>query len=420
MNRKKKKGNLLKKCVVISFLLIISFISLLNGGQTAKAASDYRNWKQFEGEWADQIYITYSDKGKFGDHVGMENKSKGYGTIADWGCYLVSLSMQIAKSGTATDADFDPWDFTTHMNKGGYMSKDDDSLIQDDGSGVSKFTDGKFRKKDRQEVAGKSKDDIRDMLKQALDAGLYPIVRMELGGGGKHFVAIDKVEGDKIVMMDPGSSSDDLFDKYWGKIDQIRTYESDVPSNKANGTTTTEKVTEEEQEKIKIALKGWDEGSIAGMPPNRDWEEEPVPIVNYSELETHEKESIEKWKKEVEDAKNVNIVTINRVITMIFGIGLMLFSLVYLIAYVFDRITITEFRAMEALTRNRISVSSTGESTFFKGMNNYPKLINTRDLIMIEVLLIGLSVLIVNGGIYTVIKLILDSINYIIELFGIG
>jgi hypothetical protein len=429
--------NILKKLVMISlsFIICLFYLDLnvnityaddnvdySNKGSTIDSdgvgggdpSKDYANWKQYEGDWADRVYVSKSGKYKFGDHVGSANKNKVAGTVADWGCYLVALSIQIARSGSKTE--FTPWDFIEYMHNNHYMVKDDegyDSLVGNDKDGVSGFTNGKFRVHNPSTVNINSTSELKKTIQAALDAGFYPIARINYGNGGYHFVAIDSINGDKITMFDPGSSSTDLLDKYGGKVDQVRVYESDTPSNATGGTSSSSSTSNED---INLAAFQWDEGKIAGMPKPRDWEEEPVPIANYSDLTQSDKDSLEKWKDEVKNQHETDVVTIDRVLTMILGIALMLFSLVYLLAFVFDRITITEFRAMEFITKNRLSVSGTGESTFFRGMGGYPKLINIKDLIILEVLMIGVSVLILNGMVFGIVGWFIDQIVKLINM----
>lgn len=383
----------------------------------------WENWKQYEGSWSDILYVSKSHGYKFGDHVGKANEAKGWGTIHDWGCYLVAMSIQIARSGAKTG--FTPWDFVKYMHNNGFMNKADDSEVQNEKGGVSGFTGNKFRVHNpfKLEVGGKSKSAKIKAIKTALDSGLYPIVRINRGSSGYHFVAINKVSGNTVYTFDPGSSSNDLFKKYGNTVDQIRVFESDVPSNKADGsaqggkaTSPKSKPSSDPNETVDVSTYAWDEGKIPGMPKPKNWNEDPVPISQLKDLSSDETDSLEKWKDENQQFDENTAVTVDRVITMIMGIAMLLFSLVYLVAFVFDRITITEFRAMDFLTKHKLAVSATGESTFLRGGHTYPKLVNTRDLVIIEFLMIGVSVLILNGGIFAIISWVVSTIQYLQSL----
>ncbi|MGF2715502.1 N-acetylmuramoyl-L-alanine amidase, partial [Bacillus cereus] len=353
MKRIKNHMNLLTKVLLIVPIAFLFFFSNITNETIVSANNgDYKTWKQYEGDWADRLYVSKYGQYKFGDHVGMANKSKGMGTMADWGCYLTAMAIQIGKSGVGP-ADTDPWKFAEHMHNGGYMLASDDSLVQNEKEGVKTFTGGKFRVHEpaRQSLGGQSKETKIAAIKTALDAGFYPIVRVGLNGG-THFVAVDRVEGDKVVLMDPGSSKDDLFAKYGSTVNELRVFEADVPSTKANGNgagggggaTTPEQPKDgqqpqqpnaKEQEKINIAKMEWDEGKIKGLPKPRNWEEDPVQIAHISELDTIQHQSLEKWKKEVKQEEKVDLIKYARVGLMILGIALLMFALVYLVAYVF-------------------------------------------------------------------------------------
>ncbi|MEC2463819.1 N-acetylmuramoyl-L-alanine amidase [Bacillus cereus] len=425
LKRYKKQMNLLAKVLLVIPIVFVFILGNFTNETIVSANNgDYKTWKQYEGDWADRLYVSKYGQYKFGDHVGMANKSKGMGTMADWGCYLTAMAIQIGKSGTGP-ADNDPWKFAEHMHKGGYMLSGNDSLVQNEKDGVNTYTGGKFRAHEpfRQDVGGKSKEQKIAAIKAVLDAGGYPIVRVGLNGG-THFVAVDRIEGDKVVLMDPGSTKDDLFAKYGSTVNQVRFFESDTPSTNANGNGTgggaqqpngeggqqPKPPTKEQQEKINIARMEWDEGKIKGLPKPRNWEEDPVQIAHLSELDTIQHQSLEKWKKEVKDTEKIDVIKYVRTGLMLVGILVLLFGLALLITYVFDRISMFEFKTFEWITGGRLTPSATGDSTFLRNEHNQsgPKLVNIRDLVIIEFLTIGLSMLLLSGSIFYVIEVVID------------
>ncbi|MGF2716337.1 N-acetylmuramoyl-L-alanine amidase, partial [Bacillus cereus] len=121
--------------------------------------------------------------------------------------------------------------------------------------------------------------------------------------------------------------------------------------------------------------------------------------------------------------EKVDLIKYARVGLMILGIALLMFALVYLVAYVFDRVSMFEFKVFEWLTLGKLTPSATGDSTFLrnKEQQHGPKLVNIRDLVIIEFLLIGLSMLLLSGGIFYVIEVIIDFFkamtNYISNLW---
>lgn len=388
----KNNRNMLVKAVLLGIILLTLFSTVAPVTTVFADDSNYKEWKQFEGDWANKIYVADSSH-KFGDEVANGSGGK---TVRAIGCYLVAMAIQIRHSGAKSG--FTPWDFIVYMdennaiNSGGAVSSVEP---------LESFTDGNFEGFTSREIGDLSKTEQIAVIKEGLDDGFYPIIKMQHKNGGNHFVAIDSVEGDTVRMFDPGSHSTDLYEKYDNngrKFTQVRFFQ-------ANGTVVTDEGVEtNDPEEVKLKEFKWNSDDIPGMPSDRDWQEAPVPIIPFDQLHGNEKESIEKWKAEVEQDKNIGLVSKVRTGTMIVGFGVLILSLVYLVSFVFDRITITEFKAIEYLTKNKLSVSATGESTFFKGRDAvYPKLINTKDLIVLEVLMIGFSILLFSGAIYTFI-----------------
>ncbi|PHE64462.1 N-acetylmuramoyl-L-alanine amidase [Bacillus toyonensis] len=392
----------------------------------AYADDSYKTWKQYEGDWSDRLYVNSHGQYKFGDHVGEANKRKRWGTVTDWGCYLTAMAIQIKRSGAGPDG-MTPWTFIEHMHNNGYMAGSDASDVGDAPTGVKTFSNGKFRASSsfQMRISGKSQEQKTQAIKTALDAGFYPVVKVKLGGG-PHFVAIDRVENGKVYMFDPGSSKDDLFAQYGSTPEEIRVFESDVPVSKATGGSSgggapaeggqqpqqPQQPDAKEQEKINVARMEWDEGKIKGMPKPRKWDEEPVKTIHISELDQVQQYSISKWKDEVKQSEKVDVTKIIRTALMVLGILMIIFSLIYLIAYVIDRVSFLEFKFFEWLTAGKLTASATGDSTFFSKNEGYPKLVNIRDLIIIETLLIGLSILLLSGGIFYVISQLIEAFKY--------
>ena len=61
-------------------------------------------------------------------------------------------------------------------------------------------------------------------IKEMLSAGYYVVAEVK-GNTGQHWVAIDAVQGDTIIMMDPGSSSTDMWGQYnWRNTSTLAWY----------------------------------------------------------------------------------------------------------------------------------------------------------------------------------------------------
>ena len=174
------------------------------GGATCGTSSgDFANWKQYEGPW-----------------IGIKLGSSGK-TIKQIGCLVTSVSMQIAKSGVETNiSDFNPGTFVEYLNQNGGF----------DGGGnfiwsVATKAAPTFKYQDKVELTGLSKNEKLAKIKEIVSQkGVYAVAEVK-GNSGQHWVAIDSISGNTINMMDPGSSSTDMWSEYnWGNTSQIAYY----------------------------------------------------------------------------------------------------------------------------------------------------------------------------------------------------
>ena len=70
-------------------------------------------------------------------------------------------------------------------------------------------------------VSGYSRDQKLQRIQELLDQGYYVVAEVK-GNTGQHWVAIDSVSNDTIRMMDPGSTSTDMWAEYpWGNTSTI-------------------------------------------------------------------------------------------------------------------------------------------------------------------------------------------------------
>ena len=63
------------------------------------------------------------------------------------------------------------------------------------------------------DVSGYSKQQKLNKLIELINNGYYVVAEVK-GNTGQHWVAIDAVQGDSIVMMDPGSPGTDMWATY--------------------------------------------------------------------------------------------------------------------------------------------------------------------------------------------------------------
>lgn len=167
------------------------------------ANGDYANWKQYEGPW-----------------VGVQLGSSGK-TIKQIGCLATSVSMQIAKSGVQTNiSDFNPGTFVEFLNShGGFVSGGNFVWTAATQAAPSFKYVGQVR------IAGMSKSQKLAKIKELVNQNNVYVVAEVKGNTGQHWVAIDYVDGDTIHMMDPGSTSTDMWTQYnWANTSTLGYY----------------------------------------------------------------------------------------------------------------------------------------------------------------------------------------------------
>lgn len=151
----------------------------------------YASWKQYIGPWA---------------NIRMGSSSSTIGKI---GCLVTSVSMLVAKSGVPTVLnELNPGTFVEFLNRnGGFVSGGNFVWAS-----VSKVAPT-FRFVDRKSVLGYSKSEKLKTLANLISQGYYVVAEVK-GNTGQHWVAVDALAGETIIMMDPSSNSTDMWAQY--------------------------------------------------------------------------------------------------------------------------------------------------------------------------------------------------------------
>lgn len=177
-----------------------------NNGNSANcgvSTGDFANWKQYEGPWTN---IQLGSSGR---------------TIHQIGCLVTSVSIQIAKSGVETKiSDFNPGTFVEFLNKNGGFASGGNFVW---GAATSVAPSFKYQGKIR--LSGMSREQKLAKIKEVTSQqGVYVVAEVK-GNTGQHWVAIDSVSGSTINMMDPGSSSTDMWGQYnWANTSELAYY----------------------------------------------------------------------------------------------------------------------------------------------------------------------------------------------------
>lgn len=152
----------------------------------------FATWKQYEGPW---INVQLGNSGK---------------TIKQIGCLATSVAILIAKSGVETNiqGDFNPGTFVEYLNQNnGFVSGGNFVWASATKAAPNFVYQGQIS------VSGYTKAQKLNKIVELLNAGYYVVAEVK-GNTGQHWVAIDTVQDSTVIMMDPGSSSTDMWGQY--------------------------------------------------------------------------------------------------------------------------------------------------------------------------------------------------------------
>lgn len=169
-----------------------------SGCNSTGSTGPYAGWKQGDPAWAS---------------ITIGNTSS---TIGGVGCLVTSVSMLIAKSGVDVnvDGDFNPGTFVQKLNQvGGFQGA---NFVWGSVSSVAP----NFQFVNKISVAGQSQQQKLSTLQNLVDQGYYVVAEVK-GNTGQHWVAIDGIDGNTILMMDPASQSTSMWQQYnWANTSQ--------------------------------------------------------------------------------------------------------------------------------------------------------------------------------------------------------
>ena len=156
-------------------------------------SGEYINWRQTDPKWSS---------------IRVGNSS---GTLGSIGCLITSISILIEKSGCNTMIKpFNPGTFLEALNK--HNGFDGSGNLQY--AAVTKAVPA-FKYVGNQNLRGKTKDEKLSLIKQYLDSGYY--LTAEVKGatkGSQHWVAVIRVENNNVIMVDPGSNQNVMWNAY--------------------------------------------------------------------------------------------------------------------------------------------------------------------------------------------------------------
>lgn len=176
-----------------------------SSGSSCTSSGEFSTWKQTDPAWGS---IPMGDSGK---------------NIHQIGCLATAVAILIAKSGVAVDSSINPLNpgtFVEFMNAHGGFAAGGNFVWA-----VATKAAPDFKYQGRESVAGMSKEEKLNKIKEIVNTpGAYAVAEV-MGETGQHWVAIDNVNGDTIYMMDPGSEATEMWTEYqWNNTSMIGWY----------------------------------------------------------------------------------------------------------------------------------------------------------------------------------------------------
>lgn len=200
----------MKKKILAILMIVFMCLPLLMPVTANAASTSYKNWLQSDSEW------------------GSINLGKSSYTMKSSGCLVTAIAMLICHSGSADASSFTPATLVNYLNNnGGFTSGG--ALYWEKVNGAA---DGFYLVSWKESLSGMTQAEKTSKMAELLNDGYAVIISVRNGG---HWVALDRVEGDKVYMMDPASGSTDLYGTYSESgIDRLALYKG---KNKCGSVT---------------------------------------------------------------------------------------------------------------------------------------------------------------------------------------
>ena len=152
-------------------------------------ADNYKSWLQSDSRWGNKTL------GSCGD------------TMAEIGCAVTSIAMQVVHSGCKSESEFNPGTLVDYLSKNGGFDSYGNLYWGAVTGMVSNFT---FEK--RAYFSSQTKSGITQELASYINQGYYIVMSVKYDG---HWIAIDTIKNGVVYMLDPAQNkSNNLFDYY--------------------------------------------------------------------------------------------------------------------------------------------------------------------------------------------------------------
>lgn len=414
---------------LLALVLLITYsvplVGLAYDEQAAKAAAseDCRTWRQQDTRWKDYMMGTSSGS-----------------SVGDVGCLMIAMSMMIKICEVKGDS-FQPMDFITYTKQiGGFSSGGGFNNY----GNVGKYTDNKVVYVGRRADLPSSikstvltgKKGITDEIKALTDAGYYVIphvayLRWESWRSAGHFVFCLGYDEKGLLIADgwpdgemnyftpdkvsSRSTSFHLSDYYREPEDYIVFQCTEKPFNEnntyfsgktgsnsaSNGITMTD-IMHRYGEDYWLELEG--KGAL---------EEMPLIFRSGDDMSMSERDEISDWKQTLEYKKEDKTHGVLRAIVMLVGIIIIVYSTLLFLAFQFDRINnFIDVPLLYFLSGGKMmTINEDEQSTYNQADNKGAKMMKQKDICIMAVVGIIVGVLLLSGGLFEIISIIVSLIG---------
>jgi len=171
---------------LLCLFLTLAMALALTAAARAATATPYRDWKQYDGQWGDQVLYSR--------------------TTREVGCLATSVAMLAVQAGLKSESCFDPGVFVAELRRIGGFTADNDLIWEK----VPLVLPGFVTETPWAQLKG-TQGEKADRLASWLEQGYSVAVAVK---NEAHWVALRGVSGGAVTMMDPGSAATSLFGKY--------------------------------------------------------------------------------------------------------------------------------------------------------------------------------------------------------------
>ncbi len=324
----------------------------------AFSQTDVSTWNQGSSGFPDKDGVSFNDKITLG-------YSKD--TIHESGCGYYALSYMLLKTGAINPTTTTPIDIVKKANSGDntdsggwHFNFSKVGLFDSDLTCTAKYLN----------VEGMSVSDQKTFVKGKYNDGYFVIICLRSNDTRGHYVFLDGYQGDDMIIGDSGFDGvkwSDYYGSNGGSMKYLMLFKSksgkkpaDLPSIYSDVILNNTSSDESKSDAEKVAYeKLVDEWELRGMSEKYFLKDIQCEIPMEGGLSSTEEDTVSYIKENIENDKGDKIVDfINKVISLI-GLILMLYGVLMISAYTFDRSNIIfDFSLLRVISFGKYTIAT--------------------------------------------------------------